>query len=81
MRYAAPLLKELATMILEKAALKGAVTLVDVVEALFSSQTGVWVSIEIAAYAGMLQRLVLDTSYYRPAAIRLLLNVALSKAR
>ena len=73
--------KELVAKILERAAVQGPVALVEVAEGLFGTQSGAKMTLDIPTYAGMLQRLVLDPACYRPAAVRLLLNVALSKAQ
>ena len=70
--------EELVVMLMEKAAVQGPIALVEVVEALFGAQS-IKVALDIPTYTGMLRRLVLDPSCYRPAAVRLLLNVALSK--
>lgn len=70
---------ELVAKILERAAVQGPVALVEVAEGLFGTQSGAKMTLDIPTYAGMLQRLVLDPACYRPAAVRLLLNVALSK--
>ncbi|CAE7813430.1 unnamed protein product [Symbiodinium sp. CCMP2592] len=74
-----PARPELVAKILERAAVQGPVALVEVAEGLFGTQSGPKMTLDIPTYAGMLQRLVLDPTCYRPAAVRLLLNVALSK--
>ena len=69
--------KVMVAATLERAAAKGNVTLVETIEALFLDE--VPKTLDIASFANMLERLVLDPFSYRPTAVRLLLNLALSE--
>lgn len=65
---------------LELAAAAGHVCLVEAVEGLFLDEARTF-ELDIPNFAAMIEKLVLDPFSYKPATVRLLLNLALSQER